>query len=170
MLYDHTHHMMVLYNTFNIIVIGGDYTSGVEVYNFGKEKWEIMPSLSHERGYGCAYLHNEQYLYVFGGVTQNKKQCDDIEIFDLVNRSENKWRTVIVKNAPCIKGAGTKKLNENEILIVGGEGSGVNFYDYCHCLNINELAIYEKKEISCHPNYHFESMMIELAEGEFFEK
>ena len=162
--------MMVLYNTFNIIVIGGDYTSGVEVYNFGKEKWEIMPSLSHERGYGCTYLHNEQYLYVFGGVTQNKKQCDDIEIFALVNRSENKWRTVIVKNAPCIKGAGTKKLNENETLIVGGEGSGVNFYDYCHCLNINELAIYEKKEISCHPNYHFESMMIELAEGEFFEK
>ena len=64
-------------------------------------------------------------------MTQNKKRCDDIEIFDLVNRSENKWRTVIVKNAPCIKGVGTKKLNENEILIVGGEGSGVNFYDYC---------------------------------------
>lgn len=175
MQYNHTHHMMIAYNLFNIIVMGGDDTSGVEIYNFGKEKWEIMPSLSHERGFGCAYLHNERYIYVFGGVDSNKKQCDDIEVFDLVNRSDNKWNSIMLKSKggrrpPCIKGSGTRKINDNEIMIVGGEGSGVKFFGYCHYLNLNEYTIWENKDMKCNPNYHLENMMIELSPGNFFEK
>lgn len=174
MLYEHLYHMMLVYNTFNIIVMGGESTSGVEGYNFANEKWEKMPSLNHQRGYGCAFLQNERFLYVFGGI-ENKQECTDIEKFDLISHKiDKKWERIELtgmdNNVPdCIKAGATNRKSDNEILIYGGEDNNGKFYDVCHVLNFDSMKLGLSAHDECQAITHFESVILEIKDGEVFD-
>ena len=175
MLYEHLYHMMIVYNTFDIIVMGGDATSNVEGYNFANEKWENMPSLNHARGYGCAFLQNERYLYVFGGI-EDGQMCTDIEKFDLISHKLDKeWERIELTGIgdnylDCIKAGSTKRKNDNEILIYGGMDNKGNFYEVCHVLNFDSMKVGVSINDKCQTITHLESVILEIGDGKVFDK
>ena len=184
MLTKHEHHAMILYNVYNVIVIGGIKSNKCEMFNFGNMKWMGLPQLNNVRSHHCSFIINDKVVYVFCGVDERGKGCCDIEMLNLseLYTSNIKWNSVMISNynnnneGKVIKCATVKKvesyINNNELIICGGINNKNEFYNYCHVLNLNDNTLNENKEMKCNEYLHLESNMLlsNLTNNSYYEQ
>ena len=182
MLTKHENHAMILYNVYNVIVIGGTKSNKCEMFNFGNMKWMHMPQLNNIRSHHCSCVVNDKYVYVFCGVDEKGKGCCDIETLNLTElySSNLKWNSVMITNynneGKVIKYATVKQaapyINNNELIICGGINNKNELYSHCHVLNLNDNTLNENKEMQCIEYLHLESNMLlsNLTNNSYYEQ
>ena len=172
MIYEHSNHMIISYNVFDIIVIGGENTKAVEIYNFLDSKWEPLSPLNREHTNGCAYLHNERYLYVFGGVDSNNEDCLYIERLDLIKNNCREWEAFQLTGAKVssIKRGATMKGDDKTVIVFGGYCIEEYMNTFCYEINLETHEMTQNKMKVCNQMNHYDSMMIHVGDNKYFEK
>ena len=118
--YNHKYGGLILTRDNNkIIILGGIYTSEVELFNIQKNNLKILPKLLSKRINSSYNIINNQYLFAFFGKNNNS-----IEFLDLKNA--NNWVNFEYKSNSEIKelnGHIGFHVNDNVVIIVGGENN-----------------------------------------------
>ena len=118
--YNHKYGGLLLTKDNNkIIILGGNHTNEVELFNIQKNNLKILPSLLTKRINSSYNIINDQFLVAFFGKNNNT-----IEYLDLENI--NKWNNLEYKTNNKIEelsGHIGFHVNDNVVIIVGGENN-----------------------------------------------
>ena len=133
-----------------IIILGGESTNEVIIYNIQKDEIMNLPNLIHKRINSSYNLINDSYIFTFFGKGNNT-----IEYLDL-NNTKNGWN---VLNYKCnnffkeLEGHIGFNINNTVVIIVGGKDNNniLIFYLKEKILDVTDIKInsneqYEMKE------------------------
>ncbi len=166
MLNPHWGHLVISHLPNFIFVISGSYTKKCEYYNLTKKSWSSLSEIGTWRMDPTGFIHNNQFLYVFGGWNNSVKsnpfveKIERIKLFSPMNQSmvltTNQWESIKLvsnSNSSLLKKTcmGILKINENKILLLGGDTS-----DYLKESSIdvmNAKVKYHKSIIEVKINY-----------------
>ena len=116
-------HSVVLYND-SLLVFGGSLTKGafandLWVYSIQSEEWKKIESTGPQpmprSGHSACIL--EADMYIFGGLTDENKRCNDLWVCHLSNYQ---WEEVKVENPPKARSYHSMNTFEGKIYIFGG--------------------------------------------------
>lgn len=117
----------------------------VESYNIDVDLWFDMPMLNQGRYYHSSCGFNDQWVYVFCGISiSSKKYFNSIERLDTKAVGSNKvWQEMQLTNdSPNFtvrQGCGSSQINNNEILVFGGFGG--EFLKDCHLVRHSDFKL-----------------------------
>ena len=103
-----------------IIILGGESTNEVIIYNMQKNEIINLPNLNHKRINSSYNLINDSYIFTFFGKGNNT-----IEYLDL-NNTKNDWNVLDYKCNNFFKeleGHISFNINNNVVIIVGGKNN-----------------------------------------------
>eukprot|EP00347_Sterkiella_histriomuscorum_P020526 403337466 len=144
-----------------IFCIGGQDISteypltSCEVYDANNNCWYQAPSMTASRASISACTFNHRYIYVFPG--SNSSSQSTLELLDLgtfIEPNEFKkasWQLFILKNSSLQKsfGFGSVQMNQNEILVFGGNTGQTYNFETSVCTNkkVSALNLTKSNEI-----------------------
>lgn len=139
MLYNHSAHSIIFLPPHFLYVVSGSAMPRCERFDINTGKWNEIPKINYHRQNCTLFYHNEQFLYVFGGLCFDESLGEFIFVetverldvgfneVDITNNTSTDARWEIV---PTIKSKGSVNISKsimtvvpihpNKILLVGG--------------------------------------------------
>lgn len=173
MLYGHSAHSLVYVPPNYIYCVSGSGIGRCEKYDINAKEWSEIAELNYHRQNASLFYHNEQYLYVFGGLCWDEQLADFVFVetverldigFGPVEESM-KWEIV-----PTLKARDNVIISKSvmtvvpysssKILLVGGMFKDQSYSDDVILFDFDKLEFslledlkLEKK--TCFPNKYF---------------
>jgi hypothetical protein len=164
-------HAMAFVPPHDIYVVGGYCNNTSEKYSINEKKWRNLANLNFkERQVPTLILVNYRYLYcLLGYINTNINDTSDyIERFDTYNIFSN-WELFKINNPKNIEmkifNAGCVLLNDNQILVCGGERYQGNEIDKCFIFSFNNFEASVSDLILPQPTSFLEKLFIPCGKG-----
>lgn len=164
-------HAMAFVPPHDIYVVGGYCNNTCEKYSINEKKWRSLANLNFkERQVPTLIFVNYRYLYCLLGYinTNINDQNDYIERFDTYNILSN-WEMFKINNPQNIElkifNAGCIMLNDNLILVCGGEKYMGNEIDKCFIFNLSNFEAETSDLTLPQPTSFLEKIFIPCGKG-----
>lgn len=175
MLYGHSAHSLLFVPPNYIYCVSGSGTGKCEKYDINIKLWTSIPELNFHRQNSSLFYHNEQYLYVFGGLCWDEAAADfvfvetverlDIGFGPVIKDQEVAWEVV-----PTLKSHNQVTLSKSvmtvvpysssRILLVGGMFKDQSYSDEVMLFDFDKLEFSLLQDLrlqkkTCFPNKYF---------------
>ena len=173
MIYGHSAHSLLFVPPQYIYCVSGSGVAKCEKYDIVSKRWSEIPEVNFHRQNASLFYHNEQYLYVFGGLCWDDQLLDFVFV-ETVERLDIgfgpteeglKWDVVPTlkahDNVNISKSVMTVvPISSNKILLVGGMFKDTTYSDDVILFDFEKMEFslledlkLEKK--TCFPNKYF---------------
>ena len=153
-LYGHYYPSLISINRCKIICIGGKNQTLCELYDIDTHHWTNIPELPEER-YKCTlcFDYKNKFIYLFGGINNRKNSInenyiekDSILRLNTKNYISNSWEKILIESRIENKlltriSSAALFLNENNIIIIGGENENGKILKNIIKYNISEYSV-----------------------------
>lgn len=172
----------------NILLIGGENNCTCEIFDLVKQKCFIAPFMNYPRSNATVYIHQCNYLYVFGGFkyglhcSEKQGSIERIELSRILNKKEIKshsehgyWEKLNLKNEFCIDlrydYISITPFTNNYIFLCGGFVSrtherSVSLLD----LTTNKLSVLDEQTLNLITDKLLNDPQINVIFDEVFKK
>jgi hypothetical protein len=173
MIYGHSAHSLVFVPPHYIFCVSGSGLSKCEKYDINVKTWTEVAELNYHRQNSSLFYFNEQYLYVFGGLSWDDSVKDYVFVetverldigfgsveesqkWDLVNTLKSKDNVIISKSVMTVV-----PLTSSKILLVGGMFKDQSFSDDVILFDFDRMEFtllddLKLAKATCFPNKHF---------------
>lgn len=173
MIFGHSAHSLLYVPPQYIYCISGSGVAKCERYDILAKSWSEIPELNFHRQNACLFYHNEQYLYVFGGLCWDDQLLDfvfveTVERLDIgFGPTEEGLKWDIVPTLKASEAVNISKsvmtvvpISSNKILLIGGMFKDTTYSDEVILFDFEKMEFslledlkLEKK--TCFPNKYF---------------
>jgi hypothetical protein len=173
MLFGHSAHSLIYVPPQYIYCISGSAVSRCEKFDINSKAWTEIPELNYHRQNASLFYHNEQYLYVFGGLYYDD-QLGEFHILETVERLDigfgpveesKKWEIIPTKKTNELVNISKSvmtvlPITSNRILLVGGMNKDQTHSDEVIMFDFEDLEFSNLPELKlekqvCFPNKSF---------------
>ena len=170
MLSPHSAHSIAPINESTLCVVSGSGTFKCEIYNEESNSWKSIADVNYQRQNATMFVHNEMYLYIFGGLCYDDIRnefifVETVERIDISDIDNSKWEIVnavktneyvdIEKSVMC-----AIPIDVDKILLVGGMKKDQSYSDDVMMYNFqkNEFSLVDDVKLekkACFPSKQF---------------
>lgn len=173
MLYGHSAHSLVFVPPQYIYCVSGSGIGKCEKYDINAKVWSEMPELNYHRQNSSLFYHNEQYLYVFGGLCWDEQLADFVFVetverldigfgpveeslrWEVVPTLKAKDNVIISKSVMTVV-----PISSSKILLVGGMFKDQTYSDDVILFDFEKLEFsllddLKLEKQTCFPNKYF---------------
>ena len=122
-----------------------------EVYNCNTNTWNMLPQLNQGRHYHASCEFNNEYVYVFCGISNTTRRymstVERVNVKHAIQNLNTAWEVIEVKdpqgNANCIaarQGLGAAQYDGDNIMIMGGFGGKYFSESLNLCVSTNQVT------------------------------
>ena len=173
MFHGHSAHSLIYVPSQYIYVISGSGVAKCEKYNINTKHWTEITEVNFHRQNASLFYHNEQYLYLFAGLSWDEQlsdfvfvesverldigfgQVDDSSKWEIVPTLKSRDNVVISKSVMTVI-----PLTTNKILLVGGMYKDQSYSDEVLLFDFEKMEFSLLEDIklekkTCFPNKYF---------------